>query len=97
MEEKELQINLRFCNFDDESFPGKVVFNKDSNMMRATYHHYVFDADEFKKVFPEGKASSDATVKIIVETTSESKYFPKEGAVPLGGFSDLYHLCKFIQ
>lgn len=69
----------------------RVVFDKDSHVMRSAYTHYVFDAAAYKRVTGQSDIETDASVSGTVLAVSSSLSTPSgQGAVPEGGFNNTY-------
>jgi hypothetical protein len=88
-------ITIRASNVSAGAHPGKVVYDKDSHVMKAKYDHFVFDEHEYRRFVadPEGE---DCTLAISIDGVSSSVDQPAHGAVPSGGFKNTYFTCSVL-
>lgn len=88
-------LTIRANNVSAGAHPGKVVYDKDSHVMKAKYDHFVFDEHEYRRFVadPEGE---NCTLAISIDGVSSSVDQPAQGAVPSGGFKNTYFTCRVL-
>ncbi len=98
-EEIELAVDQRNVSASD----GKVVYDKDSHVMRPKYSHYIFDEKQFEQAVQklaseseEGERPERFTLKVRVLGVSASLHNPSQGAAPSGGIKNTYYTCEIL-
>ncbi|MCB1179195.1 MAG: hypothetical protein KDK36_16555 [Leptospiraceae bacterium] len=77
---------------------GKILFEPDRHIRRASYKTYIFDKKDFTDKIGEID-SLTKTINVQVESKLEKKenYDPEEGQKPIGGFNNKTYSVKIIK
>jgi hypothetical protein len=95
LEQLTLEIAPRYL---DWSAAGEVVFEEESDRMKADYRHFVFDRAEFEaEVGTEDSIKGKLQVMVDVVEKWERTHDPAEGARPMGGFQITTYRCRIAS
>ena len=88
-------LDLRTGDVTVDAAKKRVVFVADSRRQRASYSHYLFNADEFAQ---KVGAARDVRLRVIVAKRELRTYQPgPDMPSPSGGFRITENFCKIVS